>query len=112
MQKQNHRFLPPMIVASIEPAMNSIVRRVGAGMRAGKMECHGAMKFDGGRLDFGRGEVEVCQQTLGFPQVQVPSVWFRHAGRRIVNGHAIKPLAHFTCCVQCLLILSQATDCN
>jgi hypothetical protein len=73
--------------------MNNIVDSMRAGARTGKPEVCRAVELDGGRLHFGRGEIEVLQQTPGFLQVQVPPVGFRHAGRGKVNGHAVNPLA-------------------
>jgi hypothetical protein len=93
MQKQNHWFLPPTIVAWIQAATDNIVHSVRGGARTGKMEVCRAGELDGGGLHFGRGEIEVLQQTLGFLQVQVPPVGFRHAGRGMANGHAVNPLA-------------------
>jgi hypothetical protein len=82
-----------MIVAPIQAAMNNIVHGVRGGARTGKTEVCRTGELDGGGFHFGRGEIEVLQQTLGFFQVQVPPVGFRHAGRGMVNGHAVNPLA-------------------
>jgi hypothetical protein len=93
MQEQNRRFLTPMIIAAIQPAMDDIVRSVRGGSRTGEAEACRAGELNRSGLYLGREEIEVLQQLPGFLQVQIPPVGFRHVGRGMVNGHTVNPLA-------------------